>query len=390
MVEKKPTVGYRTAGPGGPRQPAAALTAKEVSGILRRRALLIVAVTIAGLVVGGAGWWGTRRLLPKYTAQTLIQVLPPIETDPMDIVAAQVQKDIQYGYRVSMANLLKQQSTLQELIRDPDVRRTNWFKRRDEDPRKAFKYLNRHLNAQAHRDAEYVVVSMTCRQADEAARIVNVMASKFVASQGGTKRQELRDRLTKLNERQASVGKELLAANQALNEVRNASKITDLERAPGRYWRHTRELTLDDLVLQENELKLAVRQSKANLENLDRLATEDPVGVQINHAVERDQVMLALANQLALQEAQLAGRLAKFGDRHRVVRQTVQLIEEIKAERKLRRDEIAEQTRQAILRNAKDGLAVMEQRLEELTALREEAARTRRISIWPAYSTRSG
>ena len=369
MVEKKPTVGYK---PAGPRQPAAALTAKEVSGILRRHVLLIVALTIGGLVVGGLSWYLTRKFSPKYTAQTLIEVLPPIETDPMDIVAAQVQKDIQYGHRVSMATRLKEQRTLQDLIRNDTVRATNWFGRRDKDTRKAFKYLNKHLNAQAHRDAEYVVVSMTCRQADEAALIVNEMTHAFVASQGGRKRQELGDRLAKLDDRRTRVEDDLIAANNALDEVRT-EELTDLERTPGRYWRHTFEITLDDLVLQENALKLAVRQSQANMENLDRLAT-GPVTVQIEHAVERDQVMLALANQLALQQAQLAGRLAKFGDNHRVVRQTRKLIEEIRAERELRRAEIADQTRKAILKNAQDGLFVMEERLEELKKMREEAA----------------
>lgn len=373
MVEKKPTVGYKTTRPAGPRPPAAALTAKEVSGILRRRVWLIVIVTAAGLAAGGLGWLLTRRFLPKYTAQTMIQVLPPIDTDPMNIVAAQVQKDIQYGHRVSMANLLKQQSTLQELIRNDKVRATNWFKRRGKDTRKAFKYLDRHLNAQAHRDAEYVVVSMTCRQADEAALIVNEMAHAFVATHGATERLDVAEKLANVRKRLEAVEGEVATAEAALGRIRSDEGIYDLERTPGRYWRHTRELTLDDLALQENELKLAVRQSKANLENLDRLAT-GPVTVQIEHAVERDQVMLALANQLALQEAQLAGRLAKFGEDHRVVRQTRQLIQEIEAERELRRAEIADQTRQAILKNAQDGLAVMEQRLEELTTLRAEAA----------------
>ena len=374
MVERKPTVGYKVAGPAGPRPPAAgALTAKEVSGILRRHMLLIVALTIAGLVVGGASWYLTRTFFPRYTAETLIQVLPPIETDPMDIVAAQVQKDIQYGHRVSMATRLKQQSTLQDLLRNDKVKATNWFGRRDGDTRKAFKYLNKNLNAQAHRDAEYVVVSMSCRQADEAALIVNEMVHAFVASQGVTKSGELSDKLAKLQDRRVSVDKELVAANKSLDDVRAASEITDLERPAGRYWRHTYELTLDDLVLQENELLLAVRQSEANMKNLDRLATGD-VTVQIEHAVERDQVMLALANQLALQEAQLAGRLAKFGDNHRVVRQTRKLIEEIRAERALRRAEIADQTRQAILKNAQDGLIVMQERLAELQKLRAKAA----------------
>ncbi|MFB0525070.1 MAG: polysaccharide biosynthesis tyrosine autokinase [Phycisphaerae bacterium] len=374
MAVGKPTVGNRRARPAGQMPPTdVALTPKEVLGILRRHILLIIILTAFGLGAGGGTWYLLRKYLPKYTAQTFVKVLPPVETDPMDIVAAQVQKDIHYQHRLSMANLIKQQRALQELLRNDKVRRTRWFERRDRDDRKAFKYLKRQLGAYAHRDAEFVEISMTCLGAEEAALIVNEMAQWFVASQQDTTKTEVGERLRQLEERKNSVQRELNVAEAALEDVRKASGITDLERPAGRYWRHTFEMKLDDLELQESELLLAIKQTEADIENLMELAV-DPLSVQIEQAIEGDPVMVMLAEQLAFQEAQLAGRLTKFGESHRVVRQTQQLINEIKQERQRRQSVIAEQTQQAGLENARDRLVVLKKRLAELQNLREEAA----------------
>ncbi|MHC4707354.1 MAG: hypothetical protein ACYS8I_09745, partial [Planctomycetota bacterium] len=83
-----------------PAVAAAALTPKEVFGILRRHILLMVSTTILGFIIGGAAWYLLLQYLPKYTAQTYIKVLPPVETDPIDVVAALANKDIAYGHRL--------------------------------------------------------------------------------------------------------------------------------------------------------------------------------------------------------------------------------------------------------------------------------------------------
>jgi capsular exopolysaccharide synthesis family protein len=377
MVETSPTVENKVARPAGVRSAAggtaAAMTSKEVFAILRRHILLIVVLTAVGLVLGGGTWQVLQRYWPRYTAQTLLEVLPPVETDPMDIVAVQVQKDIQYQYRVSMASLIKQQSSLQNLLRDDKVRDTDWWlPYKGKDIRKPFKYLQRHFVAYPERDAEYVRVSMTCGKPSDAALIVNEAATLFVNSQGDEKQREVGTTLRELQERRDKVQVEVDAANRALKEIRDTTGISDLEPPAGRYWRDTRELKLDDLELQQNELLLGIRQTEADVENLKRLA-EGPVTVQIEHAIEQDPVMIVLAQQLAFQEAQLSGRLSRFGENHRVVRETQQLIDEIKERRRLRKQEIAEQTRQASYKNAQDRLVVLQQRLTELNTLREQA-----------------
>jgi len=378
MEEQRQLPANRITAPAGARViPAAvALTPKEIVGIVRQHIFLIVSLTVLGLAVGGGSWFLMLRYAPRYTAQTFVRVLPPVEKDPMTITAAQVQKDIQYGYRLSMADLITQQSTLQELLARDKIQQTKWFQAfgeiRDKRIRKAFRQLRKRFGAYAHRDADYIVVSMTCGNAREAALIVNEMVDFFIESQGGKKRAEVADKLVRLTTQRDSVQKEFDAAERGLDEVRKASGLTDLQERVGGNYQHTITLRLNDLELQQNDLSLEISQLQADIENLTKLAT-GPVTEQIEHQIETDPVMTVLAEQLAFNEAELSGRLTKFGENHRVVRQTQELINEIRQKRLIRKAEIAEQTRQALLHNAEDQLIVLQQRYTELERMRQEA-----------------
>jgi len=387
MVEQRTTPVNRMAGPAATRRPAAATTAltpKEIFSILRRHLLLIIALTILGLIIAGGTWFLLLRYLPKYTAQTYIRVLSPVEKDPITIGTTRVAKDVEYGYRVSITNLIKQQSTLQELIDRNKVRETQWFRRFarfDENGKitnvddcilKAFKDLKKRFGAYPHRDAEFVGLSMTSRRAQEAADIVNEMATLFLASYGSTKKAEITAKLTELDNRKNFVQGELAAAEKAMDDVRTRHEITDLERSYGRAYQHIITLRLNQLELEQNNLTLLIKQAEANIENLKRLAT-GPIDVQVERQVEFDPVMIVLAQQLALLESHLAGQLAKFGENHKLVRRTQEQIYEIKHERQSRQSEIAEQVRQANLKNAQDQWAVLQGRNKELGLLREEA-----------------
>jgi len=393
MVEQRQTLN-RMVRPAGPRPSAAAaaLTPKEVLSMLRRHMLLIVSLTILGLIAGGAAWYLLRKYLPRYAAQTYIRVLPPVEKDPMTIGPVLVSREIQYGHRVSMANLIKRQSSLLDLIDKPAVRETRWFQRfakldehgdiinRAQCIGKAFKDLKKNFGAYAHREAEFVVLSMACCDRKEAALIVNQMVTLFLASQRDTKREGVGAKLTEFLKRQEAVQRELRMAEEGLAAVRTASKITDLDRPLGRYYRHTIEIKLDDLELEQNDLILMIKQLQAQIENLKELAAVpiDKISEQIERQIEVDPVMVLLAQQLALAKAQLVGRLTKFGQNHRVVRQSQELISEIKEERQIRKEEIADQTRQANLKDAQNLLIVLQSRFEELEKLRLEAETQKR------------
>lgn len=373
MSEDRPVAASRMARPVGPQpQTASSLTPKEVFGIVRRHVLLISFLTLLGLAAGGGTWMLLQKYLPKYTARTYIQVLPPVEKDPLTITTIQLQKDILYEHRQSIANLLKQQRTLEDLLDRDAVKETTWFAEWDGDRRKALRSLENHFGAYAHRDSVFVEISMSCQAAKEAADIVNEMLNLFLAQQGTTEQQEISNKLQRLEEQRVRIQGELDAANKGLDDIRAAYDLTDLEKPAGRYFQHTITLRLNSLELQKNELDLAIRQLRADIGNLQELAT-GPITEQVEYAIEKDPVMVTLAEQLAFLEAQLSGRLTKFGENHRDVRQTRELLEETRNRREQRKREIAEQTRRAQLENARDGLIVLQERFEQLEKLRQEA-----------------
>jgi capsular exopolysaccharide synthesis family protein len=373
MADARPIASNRMPRPIAQRLPAAtSMTPKEAIGILRRHIFLIIFLTMLGIGAGGTGWYLLQKYIPRYTATTYIKVLPPVEKDPMDIVAPQTHKDIMYGYRQSIANLIKQQSSLQALLESDDVKKTQWYERRGRSTRKAVKYLNRYFTAYAHRDAEFVEASMTCRDAREAAEIANKMVDLFLARQGSVERGKVSDELVKLEERKARVKAELDAADRGLDDVRERWGITDLAMPAGRNFQHTITLKLNDLELEKSRLELGIRQLSADIGNLKDLAT-GPMTEQVQYAIEKDAVIVTLAQQLAFQESQLSAKLTRFGENHRDVLHMREQIEEIKKRRELRKAEIGEMTRRANLENARDGLHVLQQRFELLEKQRQEA-----------------
>ena len=369
----------RQVGPVGPRPAGTAvLTPKDIFGILRRHILMIVSMTVLGLIIGGVSWYLLLKYYPKYTAQTTIKVLPPVEKDPTTIGGAQVAKDIQYGSRLSMAAIIKQQSTLENLLKRDKVRETNWFRSfgeiKDKRITKAVRDLKKHFGAHAQRDGDYIAVSMTCGDKEEAALIVNEMVTLFLASQGRTKKEDITARLAGLAEQRIRVQRDVDSAERALDDVRKRWKITDLEQ---RYFQNTITLRLNDLELQENELTLTISQIQASIGTLERQAT-GPINEQVEDLIENDPTVVMLTRQIVSLEASLAGRLTKFGENHRVVREIQEQINETRDRRASRRAEIAEQTRQANFKNAQDQLIVLLNRLEQLKKMRQEATAQKR------------
>jgi succinoglycan biosynthesis transport protein ExoP len=387
MVEQRQIVAGKMMGPAGARQTptAVVLTPKDIAGILRRHILLIVSLTILGFIFGGASWYLLLRFLPKYTARTFIKVLPPIEKDPMAIVGGQVAKDIQYGNRVSLATIMTDQSTLQELIDRDKVKETKWFKRfgevRERSIIKAVDDLKKRLSASAQRDGDYIVVSMTCGNAVESALIVNEMVDLFLASQRTSKKGDIAEKLTRLQAQRDNIQRDLDSAERGLGEVRDRWNLTDLEDYGGRQFQHAITLRANELEIEQSKLTLEIKELQANIANLQELAT-GPINEQVENEIERDPIMLNLAQQLAYLESELAAKLTKLGENHRTVRQSQELISEIREKRLIRKAEIAEQTRQANLKNAQGYLLTLQQKLEELEKMRQESlAKQRELDL---------
>ena len=346
------------------------MTPKEIMGIIRRHLLLIFIMTTLGSVVGGVSWYLLQKHSPKYTAETYIKVLPPIEKDPTVIGSVRAGKEIEYGSRQSIASLLKQQSNFEKLLERNVIRETKWFKSfgKSNNNRKAINELKKKFAVSAQRDGDYVKLAMTCGDAIESALIVNEMVNMFISSQGSSKRAEVTEKLSSLDTQRTRVQRELDGAESALEDVRIQWGFRDLGDTE-RSYRSVLEDKLQNLETEQNDLVMSIGQLKSNIVTLERQA-EGPINEQVENQIEADPVMTLLAQQLALQQSDLAGKLTKFGENHRLVQQARETIEKIREKRSIRKAEIAEQTRQSNLKNAQDNLVVLMSRYEELERMR--------------------
>lgn len=359
-----------------PPQAVSTLTPKDIISILKRHILLMIVMTIIGVIAGGISWYLLLTYAPKYRASTYIKILPPVERDPLTIGGGTVAKDIQYGYRLTIASIIRQQGTLENLLRRDKIKKTQWYQSFGSEENEAKRItdalddLGKHLGVSAHRDAEFVSVSMTCADAQESADIANETVDMFIASQSDTKVGEVRRKLVELEARRRSIEQNLDLAERALDDVRRSSGIGDLEE---HQFQDTITLRMNALDEEQRDLMLTVSQLQSQIERFEEVA-QGPINEQIENSIERDPTMVMLTQQLFSTKTALAQLQTKFGEGHRNVIELRKRAQELQERRNIRKAEIGEQTRQANLQNAKDQLVVIESRFESAKAQLQQAA----------------
>ena len=230
---------FLQAGSGGSTASAMNITPKEILDILRRHLFLIISLTILGAVIGGGLWYVLRIVAPKYTAKTYIEVLHPGQFDPTVIGTPIASKDIAYEFRSSKAALIKQQSMLQELIRRDAIRETKWFKKFSNDIIKIIEDLKENLGVAPDRNSNYISISMTCGNAEEAALIVNQMVDLFVRSQQTAAEADVGQKLRDLSQQENETRDKLRNISSSLADIRRSTGLTQLEGGTEQNFRHT-------------------------------------------------------------------------------------------------------------------------------------------------------
>jgi hypothetical protein len=221
--------------------------------------LTLVALT-GGISTGAGG---------KYTAKALIEVLSYGEIDPMSIGTPVFDKDIQYQFRRSMATLIGYQNTLEELIDRPKVQDTKWFRNfgdvqrdRAECLKNAMRDLEQNFGVRAQEDTDYVELSMSCADAEEAALIVNEAGDLFVARRGRAGRSGIEARLASFEDRRRLIERQLREAELSLEEVRTRWGFSGFEQ---RRYPHPTVARVNRLEEKKDELVLELKGVEARL-----------------------------------------------------------------------------------------------------------------------------
>ena len=357
----------------GPRPPmaaaAATMTPKEIVGILRRHVWLMIFSTILGLIVGGVAWYLFSRFLPTYTAQTAIEVLPPGTSDPMQIGSTPANKDLAYQLRFTKAASIKQQGTLQNLLRRDKIRDTEWFKQFNNDIPKAVKSLEDNLGASPQREGNWIMLSMKCHDKKESALIVNEMLDLFLKAQQDIATRDVRRQLATRTDQQRRLKTELQQVEDALKTFREGTSFTNLG---GQNFRDYLDFKLSGLETMNNQLQNNMSQLNSLIITL-RVRAEGEHDAVVREQIERDPIASGMRRTIASLELNLAQQLTRFGENHRRVRQTRDTLKQANTELASRQKEIADIRRRADLRNAEDQMTSLTEQLADMQKQLTEA-----------------
>ena len=269
---------------------AIGITPKEILDILRRHLFLIISLTIIGAVVGVGLWFILKTIAPKYTARTYIEVLSPGQSDPTIIGTPLASKDIAYEFRFSKAALIKQQSTLQELIRRDTIRETKWFKSFSDDIIEIMNDLEDNLGVAPDRNSSYISISMTCGNPEEAALIVNQMVDLFVKSQQTTAEAGIGQKLSELSQQENELRNKLNRLTNSLSDIRRSTGITQLEGTANEdAFRHTITQKLASLEIEKMKLEADIEQVRANVASYEERKISDEI---VQRDTENDPVVI--------------------------------------------------------------------------------------------------
>jgi len=381
---KKPVFsgGQGMAGRQNPRmastqQNAMALTPKEILDIFRRHILLIVILTIFGMVAGGGLWFVMARFAPKFTAKTYIEVLSPGKSDPTVIGGSPIAgKDIAYEFRFSKASLIKQQSMLQDLIRRDKIRETKWFQSFNDDVIKTMDNLDKNLVATADRNSNYILLSMTCGDAEESAFIVNQMVDLFIRSQQATAEEDVGAKLNELKTQETELRNKLASLNNTLADIRRSSGITQLESTgDDSSFRHTVTQKLASLEVDKSKLEADIEEIRTSVTNYEDRNTKSEI---VQRTTETDSVVLSLIEKITAYEAELARKLTNLGENHREIQQLREVLRQTIAEKDARINSKAQQIRDSDVTTVRDQFAVLTNRLAKLEELRAQTENQQR------------
>jgi capsular exopolysaccharide synthesis family protein len=365
--------------------PAGAMTPKEIMGILRRHLWLIILFTVLGTVLGGASWFLLSRFMPRYTATAQIEVLPPIQQDPTQITATQPQKDIYYQFRFTKAALMTQQNMLQELLRQPAVRETAWYKQfakvdetgavagEAEAFRKAIDNLNRNFRVTAPRDYNFIVVSMRCASAQEAKKIVDTAVSLFLTRQRELARSGISDELAQRIQQRDATQQSLNQFQRSLDAISAGTRFARLNMTGTSTFRDYMDEKLADIERRYSQYESDKGRLESVIATLKRRVEAVEYDEVVREQIEQDPITRQMRANIASMEPLLERQLARFGQEHRAVKETRAALDQMRSDLAFRQGEIAEIFRQSDYRNAQDQMTALTQQLETVTRQLQEA-----------------
>lgn len=312
--------------PGAPAATSAAMTPQDVIRILKQRIFLILFIWFAmtGIAIGLT--WYLDKNWSSYRAFSIVQVEPPKQA-PLQFGEPMLQVDLMDRLVSDQIVRVTADSVLSDAIKSRDVMETTWyiegFKKHGD---LLLDELKNTLKVQQLPRTNYMQVSFTASDPEDAARIVNAVIAKYLAEVDATSKSQLRKEWETHNK---ATG-EKLAALRARREFKkqfvssqfSTPGVTEGLNVAGEAFR-----SLSSAVTRLKAEKLSY---KAQYDNLLGLSAEQlALSPEMALSIQQDPQIFGLNSTLVELQQNRELLLRRLGPQHRQVRQVEDQIEAV-------------------------------------------------------------
>jgi capsular exopolysaccharide synthesis family protein len=301
------------------------MSINDIVRILKQRLFLIISIWILVL----AATVGLTIYLVKYhslyRASAYILVESPTPRAPMQFVQPMVHVDLMDRFVQDQVIRLTEVQFLQDVLRDADVRETEWFQSAVQEHGEGaaigelLKELEDGLHVRQVKGSSYIKIAFRTRSIADAPKIVNTLVEKFLAQVRVESRESYEDELNEY-EQKASTLEEEVDSLRAQKESFIGTQIavpgvTQGLNVIGETWR-----ALSAEVTRITAERLQYKAAYDNLLGTD--ASEIAVSPETRMMIDRDPEVAGLQQMIVPLENRLMLLRQQLGENHRQVEAT--------------------------------------------------------------------
>jgi succinoglycan biosynthesis transport protein ExoP len=331
---------------GGPKT----LTPADIISMIKQRLVMIIILSI----FFGACAVGLFMLawvkFPEYAADSMIECISDRPKESFSPYESQLNQDAYTRFVMTQAVLIKSDPILRQVLKDPEVRATQWFRSIDQD--QLVSELSANLGCQPVRDTNYIEVSMATRDKQDPHRIVNTVVKVYLAEVRERAANQYRQELTEYKRELSDLRDQIQKKNKEIAAFRQNIPAGEAVGTGASLGQGVllRKLEQDQSTVAEYEQQTAELQS---LMEIYANPQGQPVNPEDKLQVEQDPRVAQLDAQVFSLEQEMQIHLQKFGENHREYRQMV-----------IRRDEAREQLAKVRANRLREILEFKQQQIE--------------------------
>ena len=333
---------------------------------------------IFSIFVGIGVYLALGTLAPKYKTDVLYEVLPPADTENVNVSVGYGGREEMTGYMETQVSVIESDRILDRAVKQPDVAGTQWAKKFTSGgkfvPADALKVLRNIVHARVVPDTNLIQFSVTTGQPVDAQIIANAVDEVFRRDNLQVSTRDATSLIDDLERKVREQRQDVAALDIRIENIINENQLSSADEKSSIY-----QVEIQNLQPALVDLKAGIASTRKQLERFQQIASSESGTVYpetIRQEVEQGSIPQQLQSQIQSEEAYLRSDRETYGAQHRTVIRRERHIRALREQRERVIQEEMKNKFNAALEGLEQQLASLQSQEADLIERREGAQKS--------------